>query len=229
MRHIFDQYGHPENRLTHALVSCLREDSTLLCQFVNWATGEPPPTPRLEIVEQTCPGEQEPQDESEAATRRGLPDGWVYDLDIGWGLIIESKIESALTRSTQTPPLYRGRTWLHQHPPPCLGDGAVDQRASGRPARDGQEVVGSVRLAAATERSGMGAPIVVLHRSSRGQTGSKRLPERRNPHRVCWHTVRKNEPYTYLNAKRLLRLAMDELRKREDAARVRYEPRGKGP
>ena len=37
MRNIFDQYSHPENRLTHALASCLAEDRKLLRRFVGWA------------------------------------------------------------------------------------------------------------------------------------------------------------------------------------------------
>lgn len=215
MRHIFDQYGHPENRLTHALVSCLREDSTLLCQFVNWATGEPPPTPRLEIVEQTCPGEQEPQDESEAATRRGLPDGWVYDLDIGWGLIIESKIESALDRDQ-----------LKRHHSTAVGRGFTSIHL----------------LALVTELSTRGhpddPPVTVKKWSDlygwllqqKDREWARRLSSyievleaklvRNDYLKGGTLTVfagipfGKDEPYTYLNAKRLLRLAMDELRKR---------------
>jgi hypothetical protein len=46
-------------------------------------------------MEQTLPGEEEPTDEVEAE-RRGLPDGLIHD-NCGWALIIESKIQSALT------------------------------------------------------------------------------------------------------------------------------------
>jgi len=37
MRNIFDQYTHPENRLTHALMSSLAADPELLRSFVRWA------------------------------------------------------------------------------------------------------------------------------------------------------------------------------------------------
>ena len=39
MRNVFDQYKQPENRLTHALVSSLSEDSNLLKNFVRWIAG----------------------------------------------------------------------------------------------------------------------------------------------------------------------------------------------
>lgn len=97
MRHLFDQYNHPENRLTHALVSSLANDPNLLRKFIRWTTTEErPPRSQLSVVEQTLPGDEEPRDEDEAE-RRGLPDGWIYD-DDGWCLVIESKIESPLNR-----------------------------------------------------------------------------------------------------------------------------------
>lgn len=90
MRNIFDQYSQPENRLTHALICCLSEDKKLLRNFIRWVTGSiSPSTKYLEIVEQHLPGETEiTEEESE---RRGLPDGWIHDND-KWSLIIESKV-----------------------------------------------------------------------------------------------------------------------------------------
>ncbi len=97
MRNIFDQYSQPENRLTHALVSCLAGDPRLLRKFVRWATGDSVPAGRrLEVLEQRLPGQEEVADEAEAE-RRGLPDAWIHD-GKGWALIIESKIESPLKR-----------------------------------------------------------------------------------------------------------------------------------
>ncbi len=57
-RNIFDQYNQPENRLTHALSSCLNNDRSLLRKFVRWVTEAKPPQ-RLEILEQRLPGEEE--------------------------------------------------------------------------------------------------------------------------------------------------------------------------
>jgi hypothetical protein len=96
MRHLFDQYNQPENRLTHALVSSLANDPILLKNFIQWATGHKPPTSHLFVVEQTLPGREEPENEDEER-HRGLPDGWVYD-EQDWCLLIENKIKSPLTR-----------------------------------------------------------------------------------------------------------------------------------
>jgi hypothetical protein len=74
MRNLFDQYNHPENRLTHSLISSLASDGALLNKFIKWITGEKPPNSRLSVAEQTVPGDEKPQDEEEAECR-GLPDG----------------------------------------------------------------------------------------------------------------------------------------------------------
>lgn len=97
MRNIFDQYTQPENQLTHALVCCLNNDRGLLGRFIRWAIDEEtPPISSLKIVEQRLPGEEEPADEDEAE-RRGIPDAWIHDGN-EWCLLIESKIESPLRR-----------------------------------------------------------------------------------------------------------------------------------
>lgn len=95
MRNIFDQYSQPENRLTHALVTCLAEDNKLLGDFVIWVTGSKPPVhPKfLQITEQRLPGEIEITEEE--AEQRGLPDGWIHDGN-QWSLLIESKISAPL-------------------------------------------------------------------------------------------------------------------------------------
>lgn len=92
MRNIFDQYSQPENRLTHALVCALSEDRRLLRHFIRWVTEKAAPRD-IEIIEQRLPGEPElGEDES---GRRGLPDAWIYD-DSNWSLLIESKVSATL-------------------------------------------------------------------------------------------------------------------------------------
>lgn len=91
MRNLFDQYEQPENRLTHALVCALAEDRRLLIRFIRWATGRTAPGGRLQIVEQQRPGEMK-RAEDEAT---GIPDAWIYN-DDGWSLLIESKITAHL-------------------------------------------------------------------------------------------------------------------------------------
>lgn len=96
MRNLFDQYKHPENRLTHALMTSLHEDRDLLVKFIEWATGKPaPPHPlTFKVLEQSLPGADEPQ-EAEGSEADGLPDGCIYD-ENGWALLIESKIAAPL-------------------------------------------------------------------------------------------------------------------------------------
>ena len=92
MRNIFDQYSQQENRLTHALMCALTEDKKLLQYFIRWITGKAAPK-NIEIIEQGLPGEPElDEDESE---KRGLPDAWIFN-DNNWSLLIESKISAPL-------------------------------------------------------------------------------------------------------------------------------------
>ena len=95
MRNLFDQYDQPENRLSHALAVCLHEDRTLLLGFLAWIGVKPPlPATKLLIAEQTLPGD--PPESEERAERRGLPDIVIHD-DATWCVLIESKVQAALT------------------------------------------------------------------------------------------------------------------------------------
>jgi hypothetical protein len=95
MRHIFDQYHQPENKLTHALVSSLAQDESLLREFIQWAVKKSiQKKKKIHILEQSVPGLEELQED--LAEKKGLPDAWIYT-DDGWCLLIESKIECALT------------------------------------------------------------------------------------------------------------------------------------
>lgn len=95
MRNLFDQYSQPENRLTHALLSCLSKDRRLLGHFVIWAAGQRKLPKALGVLEQTLPGEPVEFSETEAE-RRGLPDGCITD-GTRWSLLIESKFAAALS------------------------------------------------------------------------------------------------------------------------------------
>lgn len=95
MRNVFDQYGQPENRLTHALLSCLDADRQLLQRFVLWATGLRLRKHQAEILEQSLPGDP-PDVSDEEAEKRGLPDGCIFDQD-GWALLIESKFQAPVS------------------------------------------------------------------------------------------------------------------------------------
>lgn len=95
MRNIFDQYSQPENKLTHSLVSSLAQDSKLLKEFLRWSVGKNVPSrEKISVIEQSLPGQSEINEKE--ADRRGLPDACIFD-DNGWILIIESKVASRLS------------------------------------------------------------------------------------------------------------------------------------
>ncbi len=95
MRTLFDQYVHPENRLTHALVASLAEDPVLLRSFLRWLDVAPPRGEPLHLVEQRLPGETDDRPETSESDPRRLPDGWIYTAS-GWALLIESKIAAPI-------------------------------------------------------------------------------------------------------------------------------------
>jgi hypothetical protein len=95
MRCLFDQYLHPENRLTHALVASLAEDSALLHSFLRWLDVAPPRGEALHLVEQRLPGETDDRPETSESDTRRLPDAWIYTAS-GWALLIESKIAAPI-------------------------------------------------------------------------------------------------------------------------------------
>jgi hypothetical protein len=218
MRNIFDQYIHPENRLTHALVSSLTADPGLLRRFVQWVTAERAPSTQLHIVEQTLPGEQEPGDEEEAE-RRGLPDGWIYDSK-GWALVIESKIESPLNQDQLERHL---RTGDKRGFPNLRLLALVTEPPNSSAQRDARVTVKKWTQLYSwllEERRSEWARrladyMVVLERKLvrndylRGGTLTV----------FAGIPFGKDEPYNYPEAKRLLRLAMGELRKRSDLKR----------
>ena len=101
MRNLFDQYNQPENRLSHALAVCLNEDRALLRKFLTWNCVKAPiPATKLVIDEQSLPGDPVESDE-EQAERKGLPDIVIHD-GSAWCLLIESKVQATLTQDQLT-------------------------------------------------------------------------------------------------------------------------------
>ena len=81
--------------MTHALMAALNEDRHLLARFLRELVKVKPPSDvrKLMILEQRYPEEEEPNEEE--LERRGVPDGWIFDED-GWCVFIESKVISTL-------------------------------------------------------------------------------------------------------------------------------------
>jgi len=95
MRNIFDQYMQPENRVTHAFMTVLNEDRQLLRLFLQELikVKSPAPPGRLSVLEQQYPGEATEPAETDEARRKGIPDGWIFDEE-GWCVFIECKVIS---------------------------------------------------------------------------------------------------------------------------------------
>lgn len=89
VRNIFDQYSQPENRLSHALATSLHEDPKLLRQFVRWVSGSKAPKGALYVLEQSRPGEFPANEEN--TERKGLPDLWIHN-GADWSLVVECKV-----------------------------------------------------------------------------------------------------------------------------------------
>lgn len=97
MRNLFDQYSQPENRLTHSLATVLDQDRKMLKSFLStFGPKNYPSVRKLQVIEQSLPGR--PETSEDEASKRGLPDALIFDNE-GWALVIESKIGSGLTKN----------------------------------------------------------------------------------------------------------------------------------
>lgn len=97
MRNIFDQYEQPENRLTHALATALEHDRLMLVEFLKWLGVNGIPKPSLLVIsQQQVPGSL--QDEAEDIQQKGLPDLVVFD-DENWAVLFESKVQAKVAFS----------------------------------------------------------------------------------------------------------------------------------
>jgi len=77
-------------------MTALNEDRKLLGRFLGELVNVKPPTipQKLMVLEQQFPGESEPLEEE--LERRGIPDGWIFDEE-GWCVFIESKVLASLS------------------------------------------------------------------------------------------------------------------------------------
>lgn len=209
MRNIFDQYSQPENQLTHALVSTLEADSRLLRRFVAWLCGKAP-SRKLEIVEQRLPGEEE-SDEGEAE-RRGLPDAWIHDKQ-SWALILENKIQAPLNPNQ----LARHRRMAERRGFSDIYVAAVVARGPKRLAGGGVRIIEWTELYSwlLKERTSEWAVRLAEYMEILERKLAEQEYLREGTLTVfAGIPFGKTHPYNYHEAKRLLRLALDELRTR---------------
>lgn len=224
MRNVFHQYSQPENRLSHALACALHEDERLLRAFLRWSNcALPARSEQLRVVEQQSPGEIE--DGSDEAC--GLPDISIFG-DEGFGLLVESKVAAAIN----TAQLRR-----HQR---------TAERA-GFPAAQVLVLATDVRTMPSLPRTSARTWPELYSMVSAEQARSewaRRLVEYMEILEVdlaqngylregtltqfCGIPFDEEAPYRYGQAKRLLRLMLDELRQREDLHELGVSAEGAG-
>jgi tetratricopeptide (TPR) repeat protein len=220
MRNVFDQYVQPENRLTHALITSLNEDHALLAGFIEWSTGQRPQAPitRLRVREQSWPGEEELLDDDEVE-RRGLPDGCIHDED-GWALLLECKIDAPLEmdqlRRHRRTAVKRGITNItllalvaHERSATADADVVVRKWTELYKWLKQQEV-----------RSGWAVRLSTYMEVLESKLPKDRYLKEGTLTVFAGIPFTVANPYNYLEAKRLLQLAMMELRKRDDLKRT---------
>lgn len=94
---MFDQYSQVENKVTHALFCALNADSKLLRSFlIDIAKCEPPEQKQLTLSVQKLPG-QNVITEAEFE-KAGIPDAWITT-ENGWCLMVENKVQSDVSVS----------------------------------------------------------------------------------------------------------------------------------
>jgi len=214
VRNLFDQYTQTENRLTHALATALAEDRRLLRAFVRRVTGTKAPSGgRLEIVEQQIPGEPAAVREEEAE-RRGLPDAWIHDGG-DWALLIESKIQAKLTRSQLQRHLYTARRR-------GFSDVELVAIVADRPKKpplDSVRIIewtGVYRWLRQQEESAWARRVTDYMEILEGRFVADGYLREGSLTVFSGIPFGPDSPYNYREAKRVLGLAMNELRRRSD-------------
>ncbi|MBI3197674.1 MAG: hypothetical protein HYZ40_09215 [Rhodospirillales bacterium] len=218
MRNVFDQYSQPENRLTHALMTALHEDRGLLALFLREIAGVKPPVAatHLSVLVQQLP-ETPPVSEDEAE-RRGIPDGWIYSVEEEWCVVVESKVLIRLGADQ----IERHRRMAQRRGFTRVFVVAITTEEVAR-----QRVAGDRRLRILEWRD-----VYVWLRRHPDREWARRTAEylevsearmimdqqfvRGALTRFSGVPFSDDHPYTYLEAKRILRLVLDELRGRKD-------------
>lgn len=220
MRNLFDQYEQPENRLTHALAVCLNEDRELLGAFVSGlGIGDAPDAKRLIVDEQALPGEEGAGEAD--AEQRGLPDIVIHD-DDSWCAFIECKVNAELS----TDQLDRHRRTLERR-----GFGTVVQvvlTKEGVKTPQGTVAFTWPRLyeflGAMTPASTWGLRLRDYLRAAEVRLALDGYLSEGTLTMFDGFPFSGTYPYSYGEAKRLIRLAMDELRKEPSLIELGIDP-----
>lgn len=226
MRNIFDQYRQPENRLTHALLCSLDGDRQLLASFIRWVTGADRKGTALVVQGQSLPGQ--PELSEEEADRKGIPDGCISDRE-GWALLIESKV-GARWNADQ---LRRHRATALRHGLGevlilCLTSGRTRQEVpQGCTARTWPEVYGWLNRNAG--KSEWAKRCRDYFEVAEAQLLEREVLREGAITMFSGIPFSEEEPYTYLQGKRVLGLLRDELVAHQELRkRLRIDPANSG-
>ncbi len=215
MRNVFDQYSQPENRVTHALMTALNEDRNLLSEFLEEIAGRSPPTNTdpLLVTEQSYPGSVESNEMGKE--KLGIPDAWITAGD-DWCLVIENKVLS--TPSTDQ---------LHRHLATARRLGFTTPKllllTADRSSKNLPKGVKTIRWATVYEwlqgrlsRSKWAGRLAAYLEVMEARLTD--LEQMESGTLTAFNGFRFGEDKTFneLEGKRILRLAMEELRKRTD-------------
>lgn len=178
----------------------------------------------LEILEQRLPGEEEGNEEE--AERRGLPDAWIHN-GKDWALIVENKIQAHLSANQ----LARHRRMAERRGFSDIRVAAIVTERPERLTREGLRIIEWTELYSwlRNERTSEWARRLTDYMEVLERKLAEEEYLREGTLTVfAGIPFGKGYPYNYHEAKRLLRLAMDELRKRSDLKRdLRMDPEGK--
>lgn len=224
VRNLFDQYEQPENKLTHALFSTLDHERGYLRPFLQYlGLLDVPAVRSLRITEQEVPGL--PQSDAEDVDNSGLPDACVFTNE-GWAVLFECKVQARV--GVEQLLRHRKTAIRHGFESPHLVIVAVDEAAGTAPD-------GTIRI---TWRD------VYCWFSRRShepwarelirymQTFERKMLARDYEIRgtiTVFDGLRfdAENPYTYSEGKRLVRLLGDQLQKRTDLRQFGVDPKGK--
>ena len=223
LRNVFDQFSQPENRLTHALVCTLSNERALIRPFLRWlGVKDLPPLRDLDLVEQQVPGIAVPADEDES---RGLPDACVYTKD-GWAVLLEAKVQSKVSVSQLRRHRATARRYGYENP--WLVVVSVDAPSRALPRGTLNVVWRDVYhwFSMRASQEGWARTFVDYMRVFESRMLAQDYGIRGTLTMFDGLRFDADNPYTYREGKRLMRLLGDELQHRRDLVKLGVDPKG---
>ncbi len=225
MRNIFDQYELPENRLTHALATVLDQDRDLLPPFLRWLSINDIPRPRrLTLAQQQVPGSA--LEDAEELEQKGLPDASVFD-DDGWAALFECKVQGKTTVGQLE--CHRATAQQNGFESPWIVVLAADEFPGRLPDKtlwkSWRDVYSWFNKRSST--SYWADQLVDYMRTYERKMLARNYQIRGTITVFDGLRFDEKNPYTYREAKRLIRLLGDLLQKRKDLHAIGVDPDGK--